>query len=53
MLREAVEREVVQATSSLSLSPNGLVHARQMSMPCLARVQVLPCHWNDHAHYLI
>lgn len=53
MLREAVEREVMQDTSSLSLSSNGLVHARQISVPPLARVQFLLCHWNDHAHYLI
>lgn len=37
-------------TSSFS---NGLVHAKQMSAPSLARVQFLPFYWNDHAHYLI
>lgn len=24
-----------------------------MSLPCLARVQILPRHWTNHAHYLV
>lgn len=53
MLRDAAEGEVVADSGSLTLFSNGLMYAKQMSVPRLAWVQSLPCHWNDHAHYLI